>query len=63
MLADQTDYEDLAYTLSCAGDEAGADDACKRGVVAQYAIGAQAYFERAYKLLDLRPKKTAHAGS
>jgi MinD-like ATPase involved in chromosome partitioning or flagellar assembly len=63
VLADQTDYEDLAYTLSCAGDAAGADNAARRGVVAQYAIGANAYFERAYKLLDLRPKKTANAGS
>jgi hypothetical protein len=63
VLTDQTDYEELAYVRSCAGDEAGANDAARRGVVAQYAVGAQVHFKRAYELLDLRPGKTADASA
>jgi hypothetical protein len=62
-LEDKTDYDELAYTRSRQGDVAGTDDATMRGVVCQVAMGAQAYFERAFKLLDLRPRKATNGAA
>jgi hypothetical protein len=62
-LEDETDYEDLAYTRALQGDDPGTDEATMRGVVCQLAMGAQCHFERAFKLLDLRPRKATNGAA